>query len=220
MRARAPVRRGAWPAPLVGPRPCAGGMFDWGVMATLVRDNVSVLAVAHLPMTGKTYTAIRGAGAFLDGVRLHPSAKTDLTAALVGTGQARPGESHETHQRLGQSVTAMLDAALVVRVSAPATVQLLRIASGHMDVFWQFSQVRSGLLAGALLVEEASGTVTDTRGRPWNLTSHDVLASAPGLHAAAVNALSVPAEAPLHACLTPGRGLLATWWSPQGRRAA
>jgi len=169
------------------------GMPDWGVTATLVRDNVPVLAVAHLPMTGNTYTAIRGAGACLDGVRLHPSAKTDLTAALVGTGQARPGESHETHRRLGQSVTAMLDAALVVRVSVPATVPLLHVASGHMDAFWQFSQVRSGLLAGALLVAEAGGTVTDTHGRPWALTSHDVLASAPGLHAAAVAVLSATA---------------------------
>jgi len=65
------------------------GLSDWGVTAALVRDNLPVLAVAHLPMTGNTYTAIHGAGAFLDGVRLHPSAKTDLKAALVGTGQAR-----------------------------------------------------------------------------------------------------------------------------------
>jgi len=171
------------------------GMPDWGVTATLVRDNVPVLTVAHLPLTGNTYTAIRGGGAFLDGVRLHSSAKTNLAAALVGTGQARPGESHSTHRRLGQSVTAMLDAALLVRVSVPATVPLLHVASGHMDAFWQYSQVRSGLLAGALLVAEAGGTVTDTHGRPWTLTSHDVLASAPGLHAAAVAVLSVTAGA-------------------------
>lgn len=166
------------------------GMADWCVTATLMRDNTPVLTVVNLPMTGNTYTAVRGGGAHLDGVRLHSSLKTELGAALVGTGQARPGEDSETYRRIGQSVTAMLGGALVVRVSVPATRQLIQVAAGRMDVFWQHSQIRSGLVAGALLVEEAGGTISDTHGRPWSLTSDDFLAAAPGLHAAAVDVLS------------------------------
>jgi myo-inositol-1(or 4)-monophosphatase len=165
------------------------GMTDWGVTATLVRENRPILAVVYLPLTGETYTAVRGAGASLDGTPLRPSAKTDLKAALVGTGQAAPGEGSTTYRRTGESVTAMLDAALVVRVSVPATLQLIHVAAGRMDVFWQYSQVRSGLLAGALLVEEAGGIISDTRGRPWSLTSDDFLAAAPGVHRASVHAL-------------------------------
>lgn len=166
------------------------GMAEWCITATLVRDNVPVLTVVHLPLGDNTYTAVQGDGAHLNGVRLYPSTKTDLRAALVGTGQAKPGEDSETHRRIGQSVTAMLSAALVVRVSVPATLQLIHVAAGRMDVFWQYSQVRSGLLAGALLVKEAGGTLTDTHGHPWSLTSDDFLATAPGLHHAAVEALS------------------------------
>ena len=141
-------------------------------------------------MTDNTYTAFRGGGAFLDGVRLQVSGKTKLDAALVGTGQAMPGEDRETHRRIGQSVTAMLDKALVLSVSVPATLQLIQVAAGRMDAFWQYSQVRSGLLAGALLVEEAGGTLSDIQGRPWRLTSADFLAAAPSLHGAAVDVLS------------------------------
>lgn len=166
------------------------GMADWCVTATLVRDNVPVLTVVYLPMTNDTYTAIRGGGAYLNGVRLHVSAKTQLDAALAGTGQARPGEDRETHRRIGESVTAMLEDALVLRVSVPATLQLIQVAAGRMDVFWQYSQVLSGLLAGALLVEEAGGRITDTHGRPWNLASNDFLAAAANLHAASVEVLS------------------------------
>lgn len=169
------------------------GMADWCVTATLVRDNVPVLTVVDLPMTGNLYTAVRGGGAYLDGVRLHTSTKTQLGAALVGTGQAKPGEDRETHRRMGQSVTAMLEGALVLRVSVPATLQLIQVAAGRMDVFWQYSQVRSGLLAGALLVQEAGGKITDTHGRPWGLTSGDFLASTSSLHAAAVDVLSTVA---------------------------
>jgi myo-inositol-1(or 4)-monophosphatase len=166
------------------------GMTDWAVTATLVRDNTPVLTVVHLPLSGETYTAVRGNGAHLNGSSLQPSAKVDLKTALVGTGQARPGEDSATYRHIGQSVTDMLEAALVVRVSVPATLQLVHVAAGRMDAFWQFSQVRSGLLAGALLVEEAGGTITDIAGRPWHLASEDFLATAPGLHAAAVTALS------------------------------
>jgi myo-inositol-1(or 4)-monophosphatase len=149
-----------------------------------------VLTAIHLPLSGSTYTAVRGEGAWLDGARLHVSTKTELNAALVGTGQAKPGEDGDTFRRIGQSVTAMLGAGLVLRVSVPATLQLVHIAAGRMDVFWQYSQVRSGLVAGALLVEEAGGAISDTHGRPWRLGSEDFLASAPGLHSAAVEVLS------------------------------
>lgn len=166
------------------------GMRDWGVTATLVRDNRPVVTAVHLPLTGNTYSAVQAGGAFLDGTRLRHSPKKDLDGALVGTGQAKPGESAEAFRRIGASVTAMLHAAMVIRVSVPATLQLIQVAAGRMDAFWQFSQVRSGLLAGALLVAEAGGVVTDTRGRPWSLGSDDFLATTPTLHAAAVETLS------------------------------
>ncbi|MFI0419630.1 inositol monophosphatase family protein [Spongiactinospora sp. 9N601] len=166
------------------------GMHDWGVTATLVRDNTPVLTAVHLPLTGETYTAVQGGGAFLDGVPLRHSPKKGIEGALVGTGQARPGESAETFERIGASVTAMLNAAMVIRVSVPATLQLIQIAAGRMEAFWQYSQVRSGLLAGALLVAEAGGVVSDTRGRPWSLESEDFLATTPALQAAVVEVLA------------------------------
>ncbi|MFE0606375.1 inositol monophosphatase family protein [Streptomyces sp. NPDC058892] len=166
------------------------GMDDWAVTATLVRDNQPVLTVVHLPLTGATYTAVAGHGAHLDHRPLKVSAKTDLGAALTGTGQARPGEDERTFRRIGDSVTAMLTSGLVVRVSVPATMQLIHVAAGRADAFWQFSDVRSGRVAGALLVSEAGGTVTDLAGAPWNTASRDFLASAPGIHAAALKTLA------------------------------
>ncbi|WP_438008166.1 inositol monophosphatase family protein [Sorangium sp. So ce321] len=166
------------------------GMTDWCVTATLVRDNEPVLTVVHLPLSGETYTARKGAGAYLGTRRIQASTKTQLDAAFVGTSQAMPGEDQETYRRIGQSVTAMLGSALVLRVSVPATLQLVQVAAGRMDVFWQYSQILSGLLAGALLVAEAGGAVTDTRGNRWSLASEDFLAAAPQLHAGAVGVLS------------------------------
>jgi len=166
------------------------GTPEWGVTVTLVRDDVPVLAVVHLPLAGLTCTALTGGGAFRNGARLHVSTKPDLATAVVGTGQAKPGEDGDTFRRIGASIAAMLPAALVVRAWVPATLPLVQVAAGEVDAFWQYSDVRSGLLGGALLVTEAGGTVTDTAGRPWTTSSTDFLAAAPGVHAAAVDVLS------------------------------
>lgn len=166
------------------------GMDDWGITATFVRDNQAVLTAVYLPLSRNTYTAIKGSGAYQNSTRLSVSKKTELNAALVGTGQARHDETLETYRLISQSIFAMLQNALVVRASVPATLQLIHVAAGRTDAFWQHSQLRVGLLSGALLVEEAGGIITDIHGKPWDLLSEDFLASAPNIHAAAVTTLS------------------------------
>ena len=187
-----PLPEGEWwvADPVEGNINHCHGIPDWGVTATLVRDNSPTVTTVYLPLTDQLYSAVRGGGSTLDGTALRTSSKNDLGGAMVGTGQARPGESAETFKRIGLSMTAMLNKALVVRASVPATLLLAHVAAGRMEAFWQFSQVRSGLLAGALLVSEAGGIVSDVAGNPWNLNSPNFLASAPPLHPAAVDVLS------------------------------
>lgn len=64
------------------------GLPEWAVTLTLIRDNVPVLTVVHQPIGDRTWTASRGGGAYLDGVRLRVSGKTDLDAAIVTASQA------------------------------------------------------------------------------------------------------------------------------------
>ncbi|MEU0786655.1 inositol monophosphatase family protein [Streptomyces sp. NPDC006173] len=166
------------------------GLPEWGVTATLVRDNQPVLTAVHLPLTGETYTALAGGGAYLDGRPLHVSETTDLGLSLVATSQARPDEDEAITRRIGSSITAMLIDALVVRTSVPATLHLLNVAAGRIDAFWQFAGARADLLPGALLVAEAGGRISDAEGRPWTPASESLLAAAPGVHSAAVATLS------------------------------
>ena len=155
------------------------GMPDWCVSAALVRDNQIILATVHVPLLKHTYSAILGQGAWLNNAPLSVSDKTEIGIAMVGTGQAAPGESVQVHKAIGASVSAVLQKALTVRVSVPATLQLIQVAAGRMDGFWQFSQVRSGLSAGALLVREAGGMVTDFDGNLWSFESPEFLATTP-----------------------------------------
>ncbi|MGW3106260.1 inositol monophosphatase family protein [Streptomyces sp. NPDC001100] len=166
------------------------GLPEWAVTATLVRDNLPVLTVVHLPLTGETYTALAGAGAHLDGRPLHVSDTVDLGLGIVATSQARPDEDEKVVRRVGSSITEMLLDALVVRSAVPATLHLLNVAAGRIDAFWQFAGARADLLPGALLVTEAGGRITDVEGRPWTPASESFLAAAPGVHAGAAATLS------------------------------
>ncbi|WP_346893803.1 inositol monophosphatase [uncultured Roseibium sp.] len=166
------------------------GMTDWCISATLIRDNRPVVTAVHFPLTGDTYSASRGAGSWQNDVPLNVSAKTEIKAAMVGTGQAKPGESRKTYEQIGASVTRMMQTALTVRVSVPATVQLVQVAAGRMDAFWQFSDVLSGIVSGALLVEEAGGVITDANGAPWSFESEHFVATTPALSRAVTTALS------------------------------
>ncbi|MGY4921133.1 inositol monophosphatase family protein [Streptomyces sp. 900105755] len=159
------------------------GLPEWSVNITLFRDNVPVLTVVRMPVPDLTYTAVRGEGAFLDGVRLRVSEKRSLDAAVVTASQA-PG-SPDANRRFGDAVAALMGVSLLVRNTIPTTFPLLAVASGQYDVFWQYEPDLPGVAAGALLVSEAGGTVTDLRGEPWRPGSADVLIAAPGLHEAA-----------------------------------
>lgn len=165
------------------------GLPEWCVSATLLRDSVPVLAAVYQPVGDMTYTAIRGDGVYLNRKPLHTSTKSDLAVAIVTTGQAEAGQA-QTYRRIGDSVTAMLHHALLVRATVPSTFPLLQVASGHYDVFWQYEPVLSGIAAGALFVTEAGGIVSDMQGNPWQPGSPDFLAASPRLHAAALEVLA------------------------------
>lgn len=168
------------------------GLPEWGVTVALVRDGEPVLAVVRQPIGDLTYTALRGAGAHLNGAALTVSAKTDLDAAIVVTGQAE-ADQDGTYRRIGQSITAMLQQALLVRATVPSTFPMLLVAAGHNDVFWQYEPVLSGVAAGALLITEAGGTVTRIDGTPWSPGADSILATTPALHGAAVEVLATVA---------------------------
>lgn len=165
------------------------GAAEWGVSATLLRDGEPVLTAVHQPVGDLTRTAVRGRGALVDGVPLRASAKTVLADAIVGTGQAEAGQ-RATYRRIGDSITALLERALLVRASVPSTFPMLLVAGGQQDAFWQYEPVLPGVAAGVLLVTEAGGVASRIDGSPWRPGDPDVLVTAPGVHAAVVDALS------------------------------
>jgi myo-inositol-1(or 4)-monophosphatase len=143
--------------------------------------------VVHNPMSGETFWGERGAGAFFNGDRVRVSKIADLGRSLVATGF--PYDIRETRTNMGNHDHFLLKAQAVRRCGS-AAIDLCYVACGRFDGFWEMRLSPWDTAAGALIVEEAGGRVTDFAGRPVDIYHPEVLASNGLIHQAMLDVLS------------------------------
>jgi myo-inositol-1(or 4)-monophosphatase len=167
------------------------GLPQWSVSIGLIRGGKPALAALYNPLLGELYTGAAGGGAFRDGVRVSPSIKTDLTLAFAGTSQPPfPGRQPSAVAATGQAMSLLLPKVGVVRNLGPTSWQVADVASGRVDVFWEFGRDVANLVAGSLIAAEAGAIVTDAQGSPWTFASRSFVAAAPGLHGKVIEILA------------------------------
>ena len=170
--------------PLDGAVQYLQGLPQWAVSIALVRDGRPVLAVLHSANLNHTYTAALDGGAFLDGMPISPSTKTNLELSLIGTSHPPfVGHQPEAIAATGRAMTALLPVVGAHRNFGPTSWQVADVASGRLDAFWQYGRDAGNLLAASLVASEAGVTVTDADGRPWHAASDSFLAAPASLHA-------------------------------------
>jgi myo-inositol-1(or 4)-monophosphatase len=135
--------------------------------------------VILLPRLGELFVAERGRGAWLDGRPIRVSRRRDLATCVVALWHDdsvwRDRALRERIARLGLRVRS-------VRSGLGAVFSLAYVAAGRLDGYWEQSAHAWDLAAGALLVREAGGRVTDGAGRPLDLDQPTVAASNGHLH--------------------------------------
>ncbi len=175
--------------PLDGTTNFAHGLPIFSVSIALCEDGRPRAGAVHQPMTGETFTAAAGGGACRNGEPIRVSPQTDLQQALVVTGfpyVVGPGiEGMLTRLR------RLILATQGVRRLGSAAMDLCYVAMGRFDVFWETDLKPWDVAAGALLVAEAGGLVTDFAGAPMPLDRGQILASNGRLHAAVQGLLAL-----------------------------
>lgn len=148
-------------------------------IACWVRDQ-ALAAVVHCPPTGERFTAEAGKGAFLNGRRIRVSAITDPGMALLGTGfPYRDLSLMEPYMNLFRRFMKETQG---VRRPGSASLDLCFVAAGRYDGFYEYALAPWDVAAGALIVKEAGGVVTDwTSGDRW-LHGKRIIAANPAIH--------------------------------------
>jgi myo-inositol-1(or 4)-monophosphatase len=137
------------------------------------------VAVVHAPRLAETFTALRGEGAFLNGRRLRVSQASELGEAILGTGfPYRRGElEHDNLANFGRFFHHVRG----LRRLGSAALDLAYVAAGRLDGFWELHLAPHDVAAGALLVREAGGLVTDADGGQDWLRGGHLVAAGPSL---------------------------------------
>ena len=133
------------------------------ISVALVVDNAAELGVIYNPYTDEIFYAQRGEGAFCNGKRLNVS-NEPLENGIVVFGTAPYHE--ELNEKTFQLAYAYFKKALDVRRSGSAALDLCTIAAGRAELFFELVLSPWDYAAGALIVEEAGGLVSDYDGRP------------------------------------------------------
>ncbi len=172
--------------PIDGTRDFVRGRLGWAVSIAYAEGGRVTLGVLDAPARGEHWASEAGRGAFLNGTKLSCSARSALAGARVPADMLAP-----------------LDADLTM-VDKPNSIALrmAMVAAGEADLL---ASIRWGyewdVAAAALIAQEAGACVSDALGNPLRFNStkgeaFGVLATAPGIHAAAVRRLA--ARAALH----------------------
>jgi myo-inositol-1(or 4)-monophosphatase len=168
--------------PLDGTTNFAHGLALFCVSIALEIDGRLELGVVYDPIAEELFTAERGEGARLNGERLRVSSCARLLDALLCTGF--PYSVIDDRESQIKVFAAFLGRARAVRRLGSAALDLCYVAAGRLDGFWEERLHPWDIAAGAVIVEEAGGRVTDFAGAPVELDAGQIVVSTPALHPA------------------------------------
>ncbi len=145
------------------------------------------LGVVYDPLRQELFTASRGQGAQLNDRRIRVSRQRGLEGALLGTGfpyrQLKDLDSYLAIFR------ELLTRTAGIRRPGSAAIDLAYVACGRLDGFWEFGLKEWDMAAGALLIQEGGGIVTDVHGDALYLETGHIVAGAPRVSQALLRVL-------------------------------
>lgn len=173
--------------PLDGTTNYLHGFPQFCVSIAMKHRGVLEQGVIYDPLREELFTASRGAGARLNDRRLRVSQRKGLEGALLGTGFPYR-DQHHLDAYLGMFKALIKDTAGIRRPGS-AALDFAYVAAGRLDGFWELGLAEWDFAAGALLVREAGGTVSDLSGGERHFDTGNVVAGGLKVHAAILQAI-------------------------------
>ncbi len=135
----------------------------------------TVAGIVYIPSTRELFYAHKGGGAYGPGGSIKVSSTTSLGASLVATGL--PYHRREIVDVLLEDWRRSILNSQGTRRMGAAAVDLVYLACGRYDGFWERGLKPWDTSAGALIIEEAGGVVTDFSGGEFSPYADRIVAS-------------------------------------------
>ena len=145
-----------------------------------------VLGVIYQPLTGDLYTGIQGGGAFRNRKPMTVSKTAKMANSLLST-----GFSMRRKEFFDREITAFAQISRgshAVRRTGSAALDLVHVATGQFDGFWERGLNSWDMVAGLAMIQEAGGSYSRMDGKPFRIGDDSVLASNGLIHREMVRA--------------------------------
>jgi myo-inositol-1(or 4)-monophosphatase len=134
-----------------------------------------ILGVVYDPNLDELFYAEKGKGAFLNGKRISVSKTDKLIKSMLATGF--PYNVKENPDNCIEHFVNFLMEVQAIRRLGSAALDLVYVACGRLDGFWEVNLNPWDTAAGKIIVEEAGGKVTDFYGNDFNIYTKGIVAS-------------------------------------------
>ena len=166
--------------PLDGTTNFLHGLPWYAVSIAAAVDGVLETGVIINVPASERFHARRGGGAWQGERRLAVSAIADPAFALIGTGF--PFRDVTTLEAYLAQFSRIAAGTSGIRRPGAAALDLVDVAAGRFEGFWEQRLAAWDIAAGTLLVREAGGRVTDFDGREIGVGAGPVVAGNPAIH--------------------------------------
>jgi len=138
-------------------------------------------AAIYDPYQDEMFSAVRGAGAFLNGKPMKV-ADRDMAHSIVAFGTC-PHMKKDMGEQSFRLAYALYSECSDVRRPGAAALDLAHLAAGRNDIFFELLLSPWDCAAGALLVKEAGGVITNAEGKEIDFSAPSpVLAATPRVY--------------------------------------
>lgn len=166
--------------PLDGTTNFIHGLPVFAVSIALMERDEVVLGVVYEVNRHECFYAMKGGGAFCNDTRIKVSTAPDLSASLIATGF--PYYNFELIDRYLNSMKSLMQKTHGLRRMGSAAVDLCYVATGRTEGFFEYNLNSYDVAAGALIVQEAGGKVTDFAGGRDFIFGRKIVASNTKIH--------------------------------------
>lgn len=161
--------------PLDGTTNFIHGLPPFAVSIALVYKEEPVLGVIHEVSLNESFYAWQGGGAFLNGDPIRVSEARKVKDSLIATGF--PYYDYERMKPFLQSLEYFMQHSHGMRRLGSAATDLAYVACGRFEGFYEYGLSPWDVAAGAILVTEAGGRVSDYQGGNNFIYGKEILAS-------------------------------------------
>jgi myo-inositol-1(or 4)-monophosphatase len=166
--------------PLDGTTNFIHGVPAYSVSIALEENGELLTGIVYEVNLGECFFAWKGGGAYCNGSPIHVTQTLQVKTALIATGF--PYKEFAEMNRFFSSLKFLFNNSHGVRRLGSAALDLVYVACGRFDGFFEYSLNAWDVAGGALIVQEAGGKVTDFKGGDGFLFGKEIIASNSFIH--------------------------------------